>query len=89
MGKAANGKAMKAKRRKRFERLDPVYRRREELIALRAQAAIGNQEGNHIEAPPPDQWIKELANTPLKITVHTREDIDADVERIRKELLPY
>ena len=89
MGKAANGKAMKAKRKKRFEKLDSVYRRREELIALRAQASISNQEGVSMEALPPDQWIKELANTPPKVIVHNRVDIDADVERIKRELLPY
>ncbi|EAY20646.1 hypothetical protein TVAG_163420 [Trichomonas vaginalis G3] len=91
MAKAANGKAMKARRRKRFVTLDPIYERQREIIAARMQAHIDMQNGKEPEtpAPPVDQWVAELRQTPAPVAPFNREEIDADVEALKKQLLPY
>jgi len=91
MAKAANGKAMRARRKKRYERLDPIYERRRELTNAIQESSIQIQSGAkpEVDPPNPNQWSKETRQTPEPEVPHTREDIDQDVEKLKAQLLPY
>ena len=91
MGKAANGKAMRAKRKNRYERVNAIEEHRRELIDARLQVTIAQQNGETppFDPPPIDQWQKDISVGPEKVQVHDRASIDADVEELKKKLLPY
>lgn len=88
MGKAANGKAMRARRKKRYERINPIIEHREELINARFQVDLAEQSGlpAPFEPPPKDQWQKDISVGPNNVQVHDRDSIDADVEELRQKL---
>ena len=85
MGKAAGGHRMSARRKKRYERINPIYEHRDELLAARTEYDIMTQSGikPDFEQPSVDQWKKDIALAPPGNKVHTREDIDADVENFK------
>ena len=91
MAKAANGKAMRNRRRKRYERINPIIEKRIEYTAKILNANIARQNGEEPEEEPPtpQQWQEELRQTPTPVQPYTREQLDADVEKLKAELLPY
>ncbi|KAK8889701.1 hypothetical protein M9Y10_034458 [Tritrichomonas musculus] len=92
MGKAANGHGMNARRRKRYERLNPIYEERERQTALRLQHSIETQSGYtpNYEAPPVDQWQKQINVDKPKNFVHKADDVEEDVRRFKEANgIPY
>lgn len=87
MGNSARGHRMSARRRKRYERINPIYEHRDEILAARTQHDILTQSGIEptFEKPSVDQWRKDIAQAPPGNQIHKREDIDADVEQFKRE----
>lgn len=86
MGKAANGHGMNARRRKRYERLNPIYAERERQTSLRMLHSIETQAGltPEFEPPPVDQWQKDISVEAPKNHVHTIEEIEEEVEAFKQ-----
>lgn len=90
MAKAANGKGMHARRKKRYERINPVLEQREQMTQARIQHSIAVQSGIDpgFEPPTPQHWSKEIAQT-QDVQVHDRQSIEEDVEKLKSQYLPY
>ena len=86
MGKAANGHGMNARRRKRYERLNPIYEERERQTALRLQYSIESQSGYTPDFDPPavDDWQKQINVDVPKNVVHNADEIEADVQQFKE-----
>lgn len=86
MGKAANGHGMNARRRKRYERLNPIYEERERQTAMRLQHSIESQTGNPPDYEPPavDEWQNSINVDKPKNVVHKMDEIEADVQSFKE-----
>ena len=86
MGRAANGHRMNARRKKRYERLNPIYEERERMAAARIQHSIETQSGMSpdFEPPPVDAWQKSINVDKPKNKVHDANEIEADVEAFKR-----